>query len=93
MGACWRRDEGEGLPRWGLGGGGVPWATWWVCSCDRWGQLYLASLQLSRHNRLGASSLERASPHAIVGKSSAALLITQVWQVLPRPDSVSSSAK
>lgn len=73
--------------------GGVPWATWWVCSCDRWGQLYLASLQLSHHNRLGAGSLELASPHAIVGKSSAALLITQVWQVLPRPDSVSFSAK
>lgn len=29
----------------------------WVCLCDRWGQLHLASLQLSYHRRLGAGSL------------------------------------
>ena len=72
---------------------GAPWATRWVYPCDRWGQLHLASLQLSHHRRLGAGSLEPASPHAVVGKSFAALPVTQVWQVLPRPDSVSSSEK
>lgn len=37
----------------------------------------LASLLLSHRNRMVAGSLEPASPHAIVGKSSATLLIAQ----------------